>query len=177
MYNIDTADVFEAVRRGYGELEYASNSEILEYFSDADWDAMSGHISNIKGILFEQAYVEKLEAAGIHAELFDATNHPVVDLAIIDGTDIVSELQLKATDSVAYINATLHEYPDIPIVATSEVAQFFNHETVPETGAMVIDSGIEEAGLESLVTETLADEVFNPFSTFSIVRWLIGIPF
>jgi len=93
-------------------------------------------------------YVEKLEREGIHAEMFEATNHPLTDIAIFEDGEIVNELQLKATESVSYINATLNENPDIVIVATSEVAQKIGSD-------MVIDSGIEEAALESVISDTL----------------------
>ena len=167
---INSDSVFEAVRRGYNELSEASSCEIENYFAEVNPEAMVGHISNIKGILFEQQYVEGLEAAGVHAEVFEATNHPAVDIAVFENGEVVSELQLKATENVAYINTTLEEYPDIPIVVTTEVASHFENE-------LIIDSGIEEALLESVVTETLVDEVVNPFSPLSVISWMFGMPF
>jgi DNA-binding NarL/FixJ family response regulator len=167
---INSEQVFDTVRRGYNDFEQASNEDILSYFEDVDPDAMIGHVSNIKGILFEQLYVDKLAEQGIHAEVFEATNHPVVDIAIFDDGEVVNELQLKATDSVSYINVTLEEHPDIAIVATSEVAAHFDSE-------MVIDSGISDAVLEDAVTETLLDEVVNPVSPLSVLGWFFGLPF
>ena len=81
----------------------------------------------------------------------------------------MSELQLKATDSVSYINVTLEEHPDVAIVATSEVAAHFDSE-------MVIDSGISEAVLEDAVAETLLGEVVNPVSPLSVLGWFFGLP-
>ena len=145
---IQEEDVFDAVRRGFNDLEELSNDEIFEYFENIESESISGYVSNIKGILFELEYVEKLEREGIHAEMFEATNHPLTDIAIFEDGEIVNELQLKATESVSYINATLNENPDIVIVATSEVAQKIGSD-------MVIDSGIEEAALESVISDTL----------------------
>jgi len=145
---IQEEDVFDAVRRGFNDLEELSNDEIFEYFENIEPESISGYASNIKGILFEQEYVEKLELEGIHAEMFEATNHPLTDIAIFEDGEIVNELQLKATESVSYINAALKENPDIVIVATSEVAQKIGSD-------MVIDSGIEEAVLESVISDTL----------------------
>ena len=162
--------VFESIRRGYSELEYASNDEIVSYFDEVDPDAMSGHISNVKGILFEQMYVDKLAEQGIEASVFEATNHPGVDVAVFDDGEVMTELQLKATDSVAYINTTLAENPDIAIVATSEVASQFE-------SSIVINSGIEEAVLEETVASAIADEVVNPVSPLSILGFFIGLPF
>lgn len=146
--------VFDAVRRGYNELELANNSEIIDYFADVNPDAMSGHISNIKGIVFEQEVVTALNEQGMDAMLFEATNHPVSDIALMSDGDIAAEVQLKATDSVAYINETLAENPDIPIIVTSEVANGFD-------STMVIDSGIDNVALDDAVSEVLAGEVAN----------------
>jgi DNA-binding NarL/FixJ family response regulator len=167
---VNPAMVFDAVRRCYSELHEASNGEIEAYFDDVDADAMGGHASNIKGILFEQMYVEQLVSQGVEAELFEAINHPIVDIAIVDGSGIVNELQLKATDHVNYINTTLAEHPDVAIVATSEVANQVNSE-------MVIDSGIEDAVLEEAVSAHLVDEFVNPVSPLSVLGWLVGLPF
>lgn len=167
---IERAEVFEAVQRGYNELVTASNAEIIDYFSSIDDEAVAGHVSHIKGILFEQEYLDLLEVQGIEAQVFEATNNPVTDIAIMDGDDVVHELQLKATDSSSYISATLEEHPDIEIVATTEVASGFDAD-------QVTDSGIEDAALEQAVTDTLFDEVVNPISPISVIGWLFGLPF
>ncbi|HIF9272534.1 TPA: hypothetical protein ACX6QR_000510 [Photobacterium damselae] len=186
--------VFDAVRRGYNELELASNDEIFDYFADVNPDAMSGHISNIKGIVFEQEVVTALNEQGMDAMLFEATNHPISDIALMSGDDIAAEVQLKATDSVAYINETLAENPDIPIIVTSEVANGFD-------STMVIDSGIDNIALGDAVSEVLTGEIANhvgesvvsdiasegladlvadialPISPIGIIGALFGFPF
>lgn len=143
--------VFEAVRRGYNELESASNQEILAYFDAVSPDAMIGHINNIKGIAFEQEVASRLAEYGLTVELFESTNHPVVDISILTDSDIAIEAQLKATDSASYINATLEATPETPIIATSEVA-------VALEQPMVINSGIGNEQLTHLVESTLFDE-------------------
>ncbi|WP_199450860.1 hypothetical protein [Vibrio harveyi] len=191
---IAQSSVFDAVRRGYNELELASNDEILDYFADVNPDAMSGHISNIKGIVFEQEVVAALNEQGMDAMLFEATNHPVSDIALMSDGDIAAEMQLKATDSVAYINETLAETPDIPIIVTSEVANGFD-------STMVIDSGIDNVALGDRVSEVLTGEIGNhvgesvasevaseglaeliadvavPVSPIGIIGALFGLPF
>jgi len=162
--------VFESVRRGYSELEAASNADIIDYFAEIDESSMVGHVSNIKGILFEKLYVEQLAEQGIEASIFEATNHPVVDVAIYDDGEVVNELQLKATDSVSYINDTIEKHPDVGIVATSEVADRID-------SPMVIDSGIEDAALEEAVISTLVENTVNPVSPISVLGWLFGLPF
>ncbi|MEZ9290142.1 hypothetical protein AB4251_14410 [Vibrio lentus] len=151
---IAQSSVFDAVRRGYNELELASNDEILDYFADVNPDAMSGHISNIKGIVFEQEVVTALNEQGMDAMLFEATNHAVSDIALMSDGDIAAEVQLKATDSVSYINETLAENSDIPIIVTSEVADSFDVTSV-------IDSGIDNVILTDTVSETLAGEMVH----------------
>jgi len=168
--NIVDHDVFEAVRRGYGALETASDDDIVDYFASVDPESAPGHLNNIKGILFEQEYVEVLEAQGIEAAMFEATNHPVTDIMVFGGLDGASEIQLKATDSVSYVTAAMEEDPEVAFAVTSEVAAALG-------AGMVIDSGIENAALERAVEETLFDEFVNPLGAFSVLRFLIGIPF
>lgn len=68
----------------------------MDYFSGMDAESAVGHISNIKGILFEQEIVQALNDQGMEAALFEATNHPVSDIAIFDDDgEIIGELQLK----------------------------------------------------------------------------------
>ena len=133
----------------------------MNYFSAVETDSIIGHAANIKGILFEQQVRDFFNSAGVEAVLFDATNHPDTDITInIDGY-LPLELQLKATDNTSYINQTLADNPDIPIITTSEIASKIDH-------SMVLDSGIENAELnkvvyESLFTKELAD-MTNPGS-------------
>lgn len=155
---ISTGIVFDSVRRGYNELETSSNSEILNYFDGIEPDAMVGHISNIKGIVFEHEIVNALNEQGLDAMMFEATNHPISDIALMSDGDIAAEMQLKATDSVSYINETLAQHSDIPIITTSEVADGID-------SVMVIDSGLDNSALNDVVTETLFGEAANEAGT------------
>lgn len=168
--DIKTEDVFEAVRRGYDDLELADTRQILDYFANVEDESQIGHVSNIKGILFERLYVDSLAEEGIAASVFEATNHPLVDISVEQGSGMMLEMQLKATDSPGYVISSMNENPDIPFVVTSEVADSISH-------AHLIDSDISNEVLEHAVTETLFDDFVNPFSLFSVLRWVIGIPF
>ncbi|MCZ4262611.1 hypothetical protein O4G76_17375 [Limimaricola sp. G21655-S1] len=163
-------DVFAAVRRGYSELESASAAEITTYFDAIDASDVLGHSNHIKGILFEQEYVDALDAAGITASLFDATNHPGTDVLVFGGGDVVTEIQLKATDSVSYVTGAMQDDPEIAFAVTSEVAAQISSD-------LIIDTGIENAALESAVADTLFDEAFSPIGIFSLARLIIGFPF
>lgn len=163
---IDSANVFDAVRRGYNEFQFSSDSDIVDYFSSIDAESIGGHVNNIKGILFELEYTEQLDAQGIDANIFSETNHPITDIYIMEDGEVINEMQLKATDSVSYIEETLQEHPDVEIVATSEVAAEVNSD-------MVIDSGIENSVLE----DTVFDELINPISGLSILGFIFGFGF
>ena len=163
MSRIDEAEVFEAIRRGYGDLEYASEDEILDYFGAKDATSLQGDINNIKGILFEQEYVDDLQAQGVDARVFEQTNHPVSDIGIYEDGVMVEELQLKATSNPSYIDETLSEMPeDVAVVTTSEVAEHFDGE--------VIDSGISDTVLEEAI-----GDVIMPISPLSVVGWFFGV--
>lgn len=169
---IEAEEVFDSIRRGYTNLNSSSNEEIFDYFQNINAISMQGHISNIKGILFEHEYVQSLEEMGTHASMFEATNHPITDISIFDENgDVVNELQLKATNSIGYINETLAQYPDITIVATSEIASSISND-------MVIDSGIENAFLEDSIVEVLSPiPITKTGFAFAGLGLLFGLPF
>ena len=152
---IEREEVFDAVRRGYSELEDASEGEILDYFGATSATELTGHVSNVKGILFEHEVQEKLAEGGIQSNIFEQTNHPDTDLQIMENGSVIEEVQLKATESTSYINETLAENPDITIIATSEVASNIGTEEV-------VNSGISESVLEETVMETLSPIPISP---------------
>jgi hypothetical protein len=163
-------DVFEAVRRGYNDLELATEGEITAYFSAVDTASVLGHSNHIRGILFEQEYVESLEMSGIAASLFEATNHPGTDVLVFGGIDGVTEIQLKASDSVSYVTGAMQEDPETAFAVTSEVASQIGFD-------LVIDTGIENATLQAAVEEALFAEAISPVGAFSLFRLLLGFPF
>ena len=146
---IEREEVFEAVRRGNHLFEDASNLDILNHFDLASAEELQGHVNNTKGILFEQEFQDKLEAAGVESNIHFATNHPDTDIQILDDGSLIEEIQLKATDSTSYINDALAENPDILVVATSEAA----NDTYAQE---VLDSGISNTVLEEAVIETIS---------------------
>lgn len=80
---IEHTEVFEAVRRGFNNLSGATDSQITDYFDDVGTESWSGHFNNIKGVLFEQEYIDKLSDEGIEASLFE---NP--DIAIVTTTEV-----------------------------------------------------------------------------------------
>lgn len=191
----NTPSILDAIRRGYPELQESQPSEIIDYFNELNEDSFGGHVSNIKGIFFEQILVDDLQKNGVQAFLFEHANHPDSDI-FIDATLEIDplEFQVKSTDSVSYISSTLEDNPDIPIITTSEVASHFDDNSI------VINSGVSNEDLTDATTDALStdydeevgdlisdqiadnlsenlieaatDSIF-PFSPF----WFLGLPF
>ncbi len=155
---IEREEVFEAVRRGYSELSGASDDEIMAHFALSTPEELKGHVSNVKGILFEQEVQDKFESAGIETHIFEKTNHPDADMIIStsgEGTSKLGDLftpdilaQLKSSDDPNYVIQAIEENPEIAVIATTEVAN--------EIGNEVIDSGISNTVLEETVAETIS---------------------
>lgn len=115
-------------------------------------DALQGAVNAAKGKYFEYLVAEKLNAGeqvgplllepGQTAVLAESMNQPGWDLRILceNGT-AVEYLQLKATDSVGYVQSALERYPNFQILATGEVAD----------SGLVLDSGITDADLRAHV--------------------------
>ncbi len=98
--------------------------------------------------LTKGAYFEKLVAVDTGGQLFENFNHPGTDI-VIDGV----EMQIKATDSIDYINSV---DADILVIATSEVAL--------ETGS--IDGGYTNEELTDSVGLALGGSVVDIPDTF-----------
>jgi hypothetical protein len=115
-------------------------------------EALQGAVNTAKGKYFEYLVVDKLNNGvqvgpllleeGQTAVLADSMTQPGWDLRIVDQHGaIVEYLQLKATDSVAYVQSALERYPDMQILATDEVVD----------SGLVLDSGISDHNLRSFV--------------------------
>ena len=125
-------------------------------YSDQEW---MGIVNSAKGKYFEYLVVDELNAGrtvgdltlpdGYSAKLATSMTQPGWDMQIVDEHGGTAELlQLKATESVGYIHDTLERYPDISILTTGEVARGVGH------NAMVLDSKMSEADLESAINAT-----------------------
>lgn len=176
-YHIDyiPEEVEEAYKAAYPIKSQTDN--LRDIIEDADDTELAGLISGIKGKLFEMRYVEFLNEGhlpdGYEAVLAESATNPGWDIAILDNNGItVNELQMKATDSVDYIKTALERYPDIDIVTTEEV---YNSVVMHEFADQVINSGISNEELTSVVTETLeSDSVDMDWGLPVIPMLLIG---
>ena len=142
--------VIEAIRRSSAKLADASIEELGEKISSMNGKSLKGFGNNVKGIYHELLYVENENTDGdnFYAELFESTNHPGADVKILKDGEVVREIQLKSTDQVALVQHHFDRYPDIPVAATSEVADQMDG---------VENSGFSDGGLEADINETFSD--------------------
>lgn len=170
LMNIDDLDplLVKSIR----ETNPNFDPSLISSFSENE---MMGILNSAKGKYFEYIVTDKLNSGeivgdvqlpdGFEAVMASSLNQPGWDLKILDQNGNISDyLQLKATNSLAYINETLERYPDITILSTSEVAN--------GAEGLVLDSGISESELLNNVSATVSDltpsnmddflEAFNP---------------
>lgn len=123
------------------------------WHSDAEWQAI---VNSAKGKYFEYWVADQLNhghavgdlvlPSGYKAVVADSMNQPGWDLRIVDDHGHVQDyLQLKVTNSASYIHEALTRYPDIKILATSDVADHLDN------NHMVIDAGMSEDHLRSVI--------------------------
>ncbi|GAA4292556.1 hypothetical protein [Aestuariibaculum suncheonense] len=150
----------------------------LDELENLDSEQLTGIISNWKGKLFEIEVRDKLNngelvgdiqlETGQYAVIADELNQPGWDLEIFNADGTVAEaLQLKATNSLSYINEAFEKYPDIDIISTLEISEF-NED--------LINSNITLEDLEAELHEPL--EALNDSFGEDIIESIIpGLPF
>ena len=162
--------VLAALRRANSDLQDASLTEIQAYLFNLSESQQLGLISNVKGILHEMEFVrlENSDGDSVYASWFPATNHPNTDLQLIDtATGELWEIQLKATDSQAYVQNWLDNNPDSEIAVTAELAEQMG----------IASSGFENAQLttdtkilvDKLISADEADTVWDYLPAMSLL--------
>jgi hypothetical protein len=125
--SVESQLVLEALRRSDNSLAGATEAQLSDYLESYDADQLKGIANNVKGIYHEQLWVHQYNGShtDTYAELFAATNQAGADIQIKDSDthEVVSAFQLKATDSVGYVNQHRKQYPDIDVMATRETAE------------------------------------------------------
>lgn len=147
-FNADEELVLEALRRSNNDLTDASNEELSEYIQSLEPNQIQGLHNNIKGIYHELKYqnMENSDDDIYRVELFEETNHAGTDIKLINElTGEVKEFQLKATNSLSYINEHNERYEDIEVIATSEVAS---------QSEDILDSGVTVEQVNETVSDT-----------------------
>lgn len=142
--------VLDAVRRSTTDLTDASESVISDYLAKYSPEQLKGIANNVKGIYHELLFVDDFNVthSDSYAELYEAANHAAADVMIKDRETgaILHQIQLKATDSAAYVREHLARYPEIEVRATEEVSL-----TTPG----LVSTGISEEEIRSQVDSDL----------------------
>ena len=151
-----TADqelVLDALRRSTVELAEASEEDLAGYLSGLSPDQMRGVVSNVKGIFHEMlvADTENMDGDEINATLFNATNHPGADLEFTMDGEVIRSVQLKAVQEPAAIIEHFSCYPDVDVMATTEVTNILQ-DTFDER---LSDSGFSNGEITRVTRETL----------------------
>lgn len=130
--------VYDALRSVNGNFVEMTDAEIW-------WECLWMNDASLAGLtsLTKGAYFEMLVEESTGGELHEYFNHPDTDITIAG-----DEFQLKATDSIEYVNSVDE---GIPIIATSEVAEFTD----------VIDSGFTNEEITEQTETALGGDVFD----------------
>ncbi|UTH48868.1 hypothetical protein KBW81_03445 [Loktanella salsilacus] len=156
--------VLDALRRSKETLNHASDADLSEYVKSLRPDQLNGVASNVKGIFHEMLVkrAENMDGDLTTAEIFDATNHPGADIEfIIDGT-VIQQVQLKAVQDPASIVEHFACYPDIDVMATSEIYA----EVGADYAGRLFDSGFSNIEISKETQETLLDLAGEDISDF-----------
>lgn len=148
-WSVEERLVLDALRRSSTTLHDADVSQLAAYVASLDAGQLRGVASNIKGIYHELLYVHASNAEGGEAVagVFGATNHAGADVQFVVDGDVIREVQLKAVASSAPILEHLARYPEIEVLATSEVADKM--------------AGVASSGLSNEKLTASVDQVFS----------------
>lgn len=141
-------------------------------------EQLTGLISNWKGKLFEIQVRDKLNngeligdiqlETGQYSEVAEGINQTGWDLQIFNSDGTIEEvLQLKATNSLSYINQAFEKYPDIDIISTSEISTMHND---------LINSNISLEELQNSLTEPI-EPLYDSFGEDVLDSIIPGLPF
>tara|TARA_R110002073_G_scaffold312586_4_gene484124 strand:- start:26724 stop:27674 length:951 start_codon:yes stop_codon:yes gene_type:complete len=150
----------------------------IEDLSNYTNNQLTGIISNWKGKLFEIEVRDRLNdgeivgdlslADGQYATIAEDVTQPGWDLQILNEDGTIAELlQLKATNSLSYINSAFEKYPEIDVMSTSEIA---------DLNESLINSDISIEDLNSAI-ETPMQPLFEGFGDNVLDTLLPGLPF
>jgi len=174
----DSIEISEFPPQVHEAFELAFPNTPVESLEEATAEQLAGYANAWKGKLFEVQTRDTLNAGesvgdislsgGQHATLAESATQSGWDLQIFnaDGT-VASELQLKATDSFAYVKAAIEEHPDIHVLATNDIAL----EAQGVAGLSIAD--VSEDDLEHLIAAPFEEAAQIDF----LDALLPGLPF
>ena len=147
--SIENTLAISALKRMKNDWQDLSNNELGQALRNYDDEALKGVANNAKGIYHELLFVDTFNANNteLTASVFEKTNYPGADIQIINASgDVVREAQMKALQSEYGITHHFERYPDIEVIATSEVAALFDH---------VESSGVSNAEISASMQQTI----------------------
>jgi hypothetical protein len=174
---VHEADIDPDVIRAF-HLQYPNAREFTDFVRShaGDDEALAGIISGVKGKLFEIEYVEWLNhghlPAGVVAELASSSTQEGWDVVIKDsGGHVLEHLQLKATESLAYIKEALAAHPEIDVVATHEIFDHLDGSGIADhvTAAEFSNGPLTEHVHDQIQAAELTPEFHFPLIAFGII--------
>lgn len=169
-WSVDEQLVLDALRRSATRLNNASVAELADYVASLTPDQLRGVASNVKGIYHELLFVhaENIDSDDVAARIFGATNHPGADVEFLVDGGVIRSVQLKAVASPETVFEHLARYPDIEVIATSEVAELLPG--VTGSGFSNTDLTRQVQGVFSeLPGDNVAEELAEGMATSALV--------
>ncbi len=170
-----TPQMEEAFRLTYPNVDLSS-------LADRSPSEVEGFLSAWKGKYFEVLVRDDLNAGelvgdihldpGQTAVLAESATQPGWDLEILnaDGS-VAQELQLKATQSLAYVKEALERYPDIDVLTTDEVLNAGG-----EAVQGIFPSGFSDSAIEDTIQAPMEALFDSPLEEL-VDTILPGLPF
>ena len=153
-------EFINSIRDRYPKLEDASLNEISEFMGQYEPDQILGVINLIKGKLFERIVTnaENADSDSWQAYMHDDQSYPGSDIVLTnEETSETLEISLKATENPDYIENALLKYPELPILTTDEVKEYF------QDNPMIMASGYQHSDLHQVTQENF-DFMLNKLS-------------
>lgn len=149
----------------------ASESQLSDYLASYEPEQLKGIANNVKGIFHELLFVDKYnkQNADTYAAIFEKTNHPGADVQIFSNynDEVLGEFQLKASDSVDYINSHFEKYPDTNVLATDELASTIDNISSSGISNSEITENIDQI-LDQISCNTFTDRAFDSMAFASL---------
>jgi hypothetical protein len=139
-----------AIRDRFPKLQDSSIEDISEHMAEYDAEQLDGVLNSIKGKLFERlvARHENQDSDDWVAVLHEDESWPGSDMILTnEQTGESIEISLKASSHAGYLEEALARYPDIPILATDEVAESL------AGNEMVISAGLSDDEITQVTAE------------------------
>lgn len=168
--------VLSAMQRANPELANMTPTDIGDYLANLSPEQLQGVVSNTKGVYHEMLYVDSFSGSGLENEvaLHPDINNPGADIVFSSDGEIYKEVQLKATDSVSYVNAHSEKYPNIDVVATDEVASKIDGVESSGFTNLILEQDVS-AGFDRLISGSDAPELVTETVSSSVAEETLGI--